>query len=213
MKLIDLTGKRFGKLTVKKRVEVDRKGTFWECKCDCGNVKVVIGNHLKSGNTKSCGCLAKKNGTTHGAGNEPWYGSWMGMVRRMTNPKEHAYNHYVVEKGLHIDPSFVSDPWAFYEEIGEYPGKGYSIERIDNDLGYIKGNLKWATPLEQASNKGIYKNNRSGFSGITWSKERSAWDVRIYHNKKTYFVGRFSDLEEAVKEQKNRKVELTQEKK
>ena len=140
----------------------------------------------------------------HGAGNEPWYSNWMAMVRRMTNPKEPAYQHYVVEKGLEIDEDFITDPWAFYKEIGEYPGRGYSIERIDNTKGYVRGNLKWATPQEQAVNKGVYKRNKSGVSGITWNKEKRKWEVRIYLRKKTIFVGRFADLDEAKKRHSER---------
>ena len=126
------------------------------------------------------------------------------MVRRMTNPKEPAYQLYVVEKGLSIDEEFIADPWAFYNEIGEYPGKGYSIDRIDNTKGYTKGNLRWATPQEQAMNKGVYKRNVSGVSGITWNKEKRRWDVRIYKNKKSIFVGRFISLDEAIKRQQER---------
>ena len=133
----------------------------------------------------------------HKAGNEPWYSNWKAMVRRMTNPKDPAYQVYVVEKGLEIDEIFITDPWAFYKEIGEYPGKGYSIDRIDNNKGYVKGNIRWANSQSQAANKGIYKKNKSGISGITWNTAKNKWEVRLYRNKTTIFVGRFSDLLEA----------------
>ena len=126
------------------------------------------------------------------------------MVRRMTNPKEPAYQQYVVEKGLKIDEDFIVDPWAFYKEIGEYPGNGYSIDRIDNTIGYVKGNLRWANPQEQALNKGLYKRNVSGVSGITWNKEKRKWEVRIYKYKKSIFVGRYNSLEEAKMRQRER---------
>lgn len=58
-KAIDLTGQKFGRLTVVKRAP--NKGTHacWWCRCNCGNSKLipVIGTHLRTGNTKSCGCL------------------------------------------------------------------------------------------------------------------------------------------------------------
>lgn len=144
----------------------------------------------------------------HGAGNEPWYPNWMAMVRRMTNPKDPAYQQYVIEKGLIIDKEFVTNPWAFYEDIGEYPGNGYSIDRVDNTKGYVRGNLRWATPQEQALNKGVYKRNKSGVSGITWNKEKGKWEVRIHRHKKTIFVGRFGNLEEAKKRQQERLVAI-----
>lgn len=57
----NLVGKRFGKLTVVKKAGVDKNNFVnWECKCDCGNIKVIRGTSLKRGLTKSCGCLHKK---------------------------------------------------------------------------------------------------------------------------------------------------------
>ena len=61
-KALDLTGKRFGKLTI---IGIDHvhphNGVYWRCKCDCGNECVVIGSHLRNGHTKSCGCIPKVN--------------------------------------------------------------------------------------------------------------------------------------------------------
>lgn len=144
----------------------------------------------------------------HGAGHEPWYSNWMSMVRRMTYPQDPAYKIYVIEKGLEIDEEFVTNPWAFYKEIGEYPGNGYSIDRIDNTKGYVKGNLRWATPQEQALNKGLYKNNKSGVPGIGWNQEKRRWDARIYRYKKTIFVGLFENLSDAITARKERLEQL-----
>lgn len=62
-KFIDLTGQRFGNLTViKQNIEKSKPGRmFWECLCDCGNKKIIYGNSLRNGNTKSCGCLKEIN--------------------------------------------------------------------------------------------------------------------------------------------------------
>lgn len=57
MKRIDLTGQRFGRLTVIRYDHSEHDGAHWLCKCDCGNEKVAAGYSLRSGNTKSCGCL------------------------------------------------------------------------------------------------------------------------------------------------------------
>lgn len=59
-KLIDLTGQRFGRLIAIERVEKPKnikKGTFWRCKCDCGNETITMSTSLREGRTKSCGCL------------------------------------------------------------------------------------------------------------------------------------------------------------
>lgn len=58
---IDLTGKKFNRLKVVKRVDDARKGTFWLCKCDCGNDKIVESRYLRMGLIKSCGCITKEN--------------------------------------------------------------------------------------------------------------------------------------------------------
>lgn len=201
MKVINLAGNKFGRLFVLEREKNVKNRTMWLCRCECGNEVVVGAANLRYGHTKSCGCLSKEKAsaraTKHGAGYEPWYGQWKAMIRRMTNQKDVAYNHYVVEKGLFIEKEFIDDPWAFYAEIGEFPGNGYTIERIDNDKGYIKGNICWATQAENNKNKGIYKNNKSGVSGIAWNKARNKWVVMVNWNKKKYYGGIFEDLEKA----------------
>ncbi len=61
-KVIDLTGKKFGRLTVIKKVGSDKSGKItWLCKCDCGKEIICVGSNLNRGDTKSCGCLAKEN--------------------------------------------------------------------------------------------------------------------------------------------------------
>ena len=203
MRLIDLTGEKYGKLTVLERAKNRKKTTMWKCMCECGELTVVSSGNLRRGTTKSCGCLARKKSseraTKHGAGYEPWYGQWKAMIRRVTNPKDVAYEHYALVKNLTIDDDFVANPWAFYEEIGEFPGKGYTIDRIDNEKGYIKGNLRWVTQAENNTNKSLYKNNKSGISGILWDKKRKQWKVDKRHNKKRYYGGRYDDLKDAEK--------------
>ena len=60
-KVFDITGQRFGRLIAVKPVGRNKGGNIkWECKCDCGNTKIILASSLRSGNTKSCGCLAKE---------------------------------------------------------------------------------------------------------------------------------------------------------
>ena len=104
-KFIDLTGKTFGRLTVIERVDRPEgsksKKICWLCECECGNNKVVVGDHLRSGNTRSCGCLlsevASKTHTKHGHNRSSknkttsTYSIWGSMIQRCCNPNSSHY--------------------------------------------------------------------------------------------------------------------------
>lgn len=84
-KFIELTGKKFGKLTVLERVENDKKGsTRWKCKCDCGNEIVVKGRYLREGDTKSCGCLTNHPNVINLVGQK--FNRWT-VIRRVKSAK------------------------------------------------------------------------------------------------------------------------------
>lgn len=89
--MVDMTGKRFGKLVVVSRAKSPNKQAAWLCKCDCGNETVVLGWNLRSGHTVSCGCVHKeglKKGLrlSHGMANCRLYGIWEDMKSRCYNP-------------------------------------------------------------------------------------------------------------------------------
>jgi hypothetical protein len=152
-KLIDLTKRRFGRFIVFRRVENDKNGNlYWLCKCDCGQEKVVGGNDLKSGGTKSCGCLRrqtmhghKKRGKITGT-----YISWRRMIQRCTNPNDKDY-HYYGGRGITVYKRWLRFE-NFLKDMGERP-EGYTIDRINNNKGYYKLNCRWATRSEQQKNK------------------------------------------------------------
>ena len=102
-RFIDLTGERFGRLVVLKRVANNKhEQSMWACKCDCGKEKIILGYHLKSGDTKSCGCLAREQliqrSTKHGhhknGKSSKIYAVWAEMIQRCTNPNHKAYHNY-----------------------------------------------------------------------------------------------------------------------
>lgn len=155
MKRIDLTGLRFGRLVVIKHARSENGKTFWDCVCDCGNRKEAIGNKLRSGLIKSCGCLSRElleNGTrrTHGKSGSRVYRIWNAMLQRCRNKNVERYPVYG-GRGITVCKRWMKFE-NFYEDMGDVPA-GKSIDRIDNDLGYFKENCRWASSKEQCANK------------------------------------------------------------
>lgn len=148
----DLTGKRFGKLTVISRAENIGVKTAWNCVCDCGKSVVVISNSLKTGNTKSCGCLSRK----HGGTNTRLYVVWRGMIDRCYKPYVERYKNY---GGRGIT---VCDEWHDFANFREWAiASGYdenakhydcTIDRIDVNGNYCPSNCRWISMNEQMQN-------------------------------------------------------------
>lgn len=167
--LIDITGNKYGKLTVIRRAESAPKGiTRWECKCDCGNVVIVRGGNLKNGAVKSCGCLIStnnKNRSTHGMSGSRLYQDWANIKSRCYNPKNPAYKRYGA-RGI----TMCCDWYNSFDAFAKWAlSNGYkdnlTIERIDNDKGYSPDNCKWISKGEQAGNRG--SNISISFNGET----------------------------------------------
>jgi hypothetical protein len=178
-RLVDLSGKTFGRWTVVSRAENSVAGqTRWLCRCVCDNQAVVQAAALKTGHSQSCGCLKVEvlvnKFTTHGHardGATPTYHSWAGMIARCTNENHAAYPYYggsgitVCERWLEF-PNFLAD-------MGEKP-TGKSIERRNYRIGYEPKNCCWATLKEQARNR--RSNRLITLDGVTrtiaeWSEQ------------------------------------------
>lgn len=150
--LIDLTGKRFGKLVVRGRwgfVQKNTKQPTWLCKCDCGILTIALGGVLRNGTKQSCGCLVGKTQPGHRMTNTPTYNSWRGMIERCSNPRNSHFKNYGL-RGITVDPSWKNFE-NFYADMGDRP-QGHSIDRIDNDKGYFKANCRWADTTLQSKN-------------------------------------------------------------
>lgn len=165
----DLTGKKFGRLTViSEAKKKNQKLASWLCKCDCGKEKTATSTNLIHGHTQSCGCLQKENlansRRTHGNTNTPEYEAWQNMKSRCSeNAKREDYKNYFL-KGI-----TVCERWMKFEnflsDMGKRPSKNHSLDRIENNGNYEPGNCRWATPKQQASNKSnnkwfMYKGKR-----------------------------------------------------
>jgi len=192
MKLIDLTGQIFGRLTVISRSENKHGRAYWRCKCECGNEKDVIGKELKSGNVKSCGCLRKEIvGTqfrTHGATETRLYYIWSSMKKRCENPYHEKHKKDYQGRGI-----AVCNEWHDFSVFQEWAlANGYadnlSIDRIDNNKGYSPDNCRWTDSKTQANNK---RNNvHITFNGITQTIAQWADSLgmafNVLHNRISY---------------------------
>lgn len=155
----DITGQKFGMLTVVRPSHKDSRNEWhWLCKCDCGKLKTVSGNKLRSGNTKSCGCFQesfRKSGIRkiHGMTNSRLYVTWSNIKNRCYNAKNYEYKSYggrgirVCQEWLDSFPAFMA--WAIENGYSDE----LSIDRIDVDGDYCPENCRWATVKEQSLNR------------------------------------------------------------
>lgn len=153
-KRLDLVGERYGRLVVTGAGEPRPKKTAWACMCDCGSQLDVITDSLRSGTTKSCGCLNRElkaeRLTTHGMKKHPLYTTWLSMRTRCNNPKSISYQWYGA-LGIKVCERW-NDFSSFVEDMGDRPD-GCTIDRIDTLGDYLPGNCRWATQQEQDRNK------------------------------------------------------------
>jgi hypothetical protein len=163
-------GDKLNMLTIIREViqEKNRKDRYFECKCDCGNVKVIALRHLRSGGNKGCGCQRKLSGIktqfkpTHYDGDyyknkngyNYLYSCWGAMKQRCLNPNNKYFKRYG-GRGIKIYEPWITN-YQFFKEwilnnLGDRPD-GYSLDRIENDGNYSPGNLRWADEFTQNNN-------------------------------------------------------------
>jgi len=159
MKLIDLTGKRYGRLVVIERANFGDRHIKWVCVCDCGNRTTPHGDALKIGLTASCGCiraeLVRQRCITHGNAlgykSTPELRAWQHAKARCVTKTDAKYKNYG-GRGIRMCDEWLNNPSAFLSYVGKRP-PGCTLDRIRVHGDYAPGNVRWATPKQQANNK------------------------------------------------------------
>lgn len=172
-KLFVESGQVFGRLTVVEEVRLEltpsqitngvTKGTWGAiCKCECDNEITVSLSCLYNGINRSCGCL--KTGVRenkrlhiqqmHGLSKHPYYNRARGAIDRCTDPNNRDFKNWG-GRGISVYPPWEDDIGLFItylDSLGPCPA-GWSLDRINNEMDYQPGNLKWSSPKEQANNR------------------------------------------------------------
>jgi hypothetical protein len=160
--LIDLTGKKFGRLTVLRREGSCRSGSgsapLWVCRCACKKEIEVRGSSLRNGDTRSCGCLQLELVSAlfvkHRMWGSPTYLLWGMMNTRCLNPNATGYEDYG-GRGITVCKRWSDKKHGFenfLKDMGIRP-EGKTLDRENNDKGYSPSNCSWRTPKQQANNR------------------------------------------------------------
>ncbi len=176
----NLTGERFGRLTV-----VCRDGSIgtlaaWHVRCDCGVTKRLSGSDLRRGRSRSCGCLASdlsRERATHGHATggrvTAEYQAWTSMHQRCSDPSDASWARYG-GRGIAVCERWI-DFASFLADVGKRPSPEHSIDRKNNDGDYEPENVQWATNEEQANNRRT--NRLVTHDGVTMTMAR--WARRV----------------------------------
>jgi len=159
---LNIAGMKFGRLTALypngHEICPSRKHVLWACICDCGVQTDVRLNALRSGGSKSCGCIKKEGNSNrkHGMTKTTEYKSWAHIKARCTNPNHKDFPDYG-GRGIKMCQRWMDSFEAFFEDMGKKPDGMKSIDRIDVHGDYCKENCRWANDYTQSRNK---RNNR-----------------------------------------------------
>ncbi len=175
---IDLTGQRFGRLTVIEPGGQVWPHTTWNCRCDCGQTKAAVSySTLTGGHSRSCGCLRSQKRpdlATHGKAKSRVHSVWSQMKQRCSNRKRPEWKRYG-GRGITVCERWQNSFENFYADMGD-PPEGHTLDRIDNDGDYEPNNCRWADVFTQGG-------NRRNIEKVQWrGEQRILTDIALLEN-------------------------------
>jgi len=185
----NLVGQKFNRLLVisldsikeeapsPKRGDYASKRRYWKCLCDCGNETIVTTKSLRSGNTKSCGCINTERITKHNKYKSREYSIWIGIKSRCNNPKSASYKWYG-GRGISICKRWDNSFTNFFKDMGKAPSSKHIIDRINNDGNYEPSNCRWTIWYFQ--NRNHRRNVFFEFNGKKMCQEDWAKEIGIH---------------------------------
>lgn len=195
---MDLVGVIFERLTVLEKDPLrDSNGSSkWICKCICGTIKSISQRSLRSGATRSCGCLNREICTTHGLSDHRLYSIYSSMKERCVNPEADSYKYYG-GRGITICDYWLEDFINFYNDMLPTYKEGLELDRIDGDKDYSKDNCRWITHQQNLHNTKKRKGS-SLYKGVSKNKKSGVYQASIFKDGKTYPLGTFTCEKEAA---------------
>lgn len=189
MKLVNLVGRRFGRLIVIRRHRDGERHTKWLCRCDCGKKKIVASDKLLNGETKSCRCLfsemlgkrSLKHGNTINRKPTREYEAWANAKTRCYNPRNEKYKNYG-KRGIKMCSRWKDSFANFIKDMGKCP-EGKTLDRKNVNGDYEPLNCQWSTREEQMNN--TTKNIFLKFKGQRLTIAQ--WARMFGYNYKTFY--------------------------
>lgn len=190
----DLTGEKYGLLTVLYRGDNILGRSAWVCKCECGNEKLIRGDSMKQGGTTSCGCVVRAIASqrmremhadpdyvtankSHGMSNTPTYTAYRSMLNSCYNSNLAVYKFYGA-KGVTVCESWREGFNQFLADVGERPSEDFTLQRKDKQGNYTPDNVHWALGGTQQRGRCIMSNNTSGKAGVGFVELYNQWQAR-----------------------------------
>ena len=201
MSIIDMTGQKYGKLTVLSFYGRQGKSQHatWKCRCDCGNIKIIVGASIRAKRSLSCGCESKNTRFTskrmkkHGKSYDRVYKIWQGMIKRCLDSNGQK-SHLYFGKGIKV-----CERWKkfenFYADMGD-PAPKMTLDRIDGNGNYEPSNCRWASREVQANNTS--SNKKIQFNGQILNAGQWAKKIGIKPNTLIYRLRRGWTVERAL---------------